>query len=308
VTWLAEPGYDDWVPPPVRFAISLTVLCCGCLAQKASFVCTDDAMCIRDGQHGTCEPAGACSFPDPACTTGRRFAAASGGLGGTCVARLRYRDEVLADQPLSYWRLGERAGTIAADERGTAPGTYSSAGVVLGQAGAIGDGDDAVRFSSPSSANVTIGPTYGFAGNAPFSVEGWLRPASFNHTAGNEVFSHFDHVNGYKVDVSAGVTLFRFGDGNNDQIAYATPLPMDVFSHVVVTYDGSMARVFLNGGEVASGASARAVGAIDAAAPFRLGAFSQGGSGYDGLLDEAAVYDRALPAPRIQAHFDARGS
>ena len=57
-----------------------------------------------------------------------------------------YRDEVLADNPISYWRLGETSGAVAADERGINPGNYAN-GVILGVPGTIwNDGDRAASF------------------------------------------------------------------------------------------------------------------------------------------------------------------
>jgi Concanavalin A-like lectin/glucanases superfamily len=53
----------------------------GCAPQ--AFACNDDAQC---GANGLCEPQGWCSFPDHACSTGRRFGAhAGGGLAERCV-------------------------------------------------------------------------------------------------------------------------------------------------------------------------------------------------------------------------------
>src|SRR5262249_18708605 len=41
-----------------------------------------------------------------------------------CSGGCTYANEVLADSPISYWRLGETSGTTAADQKGTSPGTY----------------------------------------------------------------------------------------------------------------------------------------------------------------------------------------
>ena len=52
-----------------------------------------------------------------------------------------YSEQVLADGPRSYWRLGETSGTSAADVTGANGGTYGG-GVTLGQPGALtGDPD-----------------------------------------------------------------------------------------------------------------------------------------------------------------------
>lgn len=50
------------------------------------FTCATNAQCTRAGETGRCEPESACSFPDPTCQGGYRFAAyAPAGLSGDCV-------------------------------------------------------------------------------------------------------------------------------------------------------------------------------------------------------------------------------
>lgn len=57
-----------------------------------------------------------------------------------------YRDTIVAQKPLAYWRLGESSGTTAVDEMGNFDGTYEGS-PTLGAAGAIdGDSDTAVTF------------------------------------------------------------------------------------------------------------------------------------------------------------------
>src|SRR3954463_8284562 len=58
-----------------------------------------------------------------------------------------YPDVVRAGAPVSYWRLGETSGTVAADQQAPSnPGTYLG-GVGLGAPGAlVGDPDRAAAF------------------------------------------------------------------------------------------------------------------------------------------------------------------
>src|SRR5690349_10319896 len=70
---------------------------------------------------------------------------------------------------LSYWRLGETAGTVAKDERGLRNGTYQN-GVALGQAGALtADPDKAAGFDGVNDA-VSL-PALPSVTN--FTIEGW---------------------------------------------------------------------------------------------------------------------------------------
>jgi hypothetical protein len=56
-----------------------------CVGPRLDFVCTNDAQCRSQDQPGVCEAAGYCSFSDDRCASGRRFAAHSAALSGTCV-------------------------------------------------------------------------------------------------------------------------------------------------------------------------------------------------------------------------------
>ena len=75
-------------------------------------------------------------------------------------------------------------------------------------------------------------------------------------------------------------------------------LPLGVWSHVAVTYDGARQRIYVNGVEVANRAQTGAID--DQRSPLRIGgngAFS-GGEFFRGLIDEVRVYNRALTAAR----------
>ena len=70
----------------VRFAIALGALAAGGCIRSDGFVCATADQCVQNGLTGTCEPDGACSFPDTNCPSGRRYGELSaGGLAGTCV-------------------------------------------------------------------------------------------------------------------------------------------------------------------------------------------------------------------------------
>jgi hypothetical protein len=64
------------------YALVLALTGCGARA----FACDGDADCRDGGELGRCEDNGACSFPDPACPSGRRYGEHVGdGLANTCV-------------------------------------------------------------------------------------------------------------------------------------------------------------------------------------------------------------------------------
>jgi hypothetical protein len=68
----------------MRAALVMAMLASGCL-KAAAFECASDPQCVREGTQGTCEAVGFCSFPDPTCTSGRRFGEVSGRYTQQCV-------------------------------------------------------------------------------------------------------------------------------------------------------------------------------------------------------------------------------
>jgi hypothetical protein len=56
----------------------------GCI-RSGLFTCETNTACAIDGRMGVCELEGVCSFSDPTCSSGRRFAEFSGNLSNRCV-------------------------------------------------------------------------------------------------------------------------------------------------------------------------------------------------------------------------------
>jgi hypothetical protein len=165
-----------------------------------------------------------------------------------------------------------------------------------------------VSVGASASLNVGLGDG--------FTLEGWIKPsdtsaphviAEWNDGAGG-VGVHLMHSIGSLgglgslfanvVDTSGGSHYFATGAGL---------LVTMSFQHVALTYDKStgVARIFHNGAPMDS----QNVGVITPRTgfPLNLGKRTSGGdpSYYRGLMDEFAVYDRALNNNEIQAIYNA---
>ena len=80
-------------------------------------------------------------------------------------------------------------------------------------------------------------------------------------------------------------------------------LPLRRWSHLAMTWDGSVMRVYANGAQVASHALAGAAPVSDG--PLRIGGNAIWPEFFKGVIDEVRVYDRALSAAEIAADRDA---
>ena len=98
-----------------------------------------------------------------------------------------------------------------------------------------------------------------------------------------------------------GSVINEFGVGGDCGVRAAggsSAVPLGVWSHLAVTFDGSVVRLFVNGALVGS---VGFVGSVPGSSgPLRLGGNSVWGEWFAGLIDEVRVYNRALTQAEIQ--------
>ena len=198
---------------------------------------------------------------------------------------------------IGYWRFGDASGSTATAAVGLVTGTYG-AGTTLGQPGLLtGDANKAVAFAG--NATVGFGDAFDFAANAPFSLEAWVKPSTVDATS-RRIFSKESGENGYYlVNRTTNLQFARMSNGAYDTLAAPTLVAGTTY-HVVVTYDGTTSRMYVNGTLVDSDTSALSIPNTTAA--FVVGAKSGGGGNWAGTIDEPAVYSTALSANAISAH------
>ncbi len=230
-------------------------------------------------------------------------------LSPASVGSVPYRDAILADSPAGYWRLGEASGTAANDASGNGrTGSYLST-PMLGQAGALtGDSNTSVGFDG-TSEHVSV-PYSGALNTASTTLEAWVYPTG-GQGRFRAVVSNRDYVVGSTrgsilYASSSNTWQFWLGNGSGAWTVVGGPaVTLDRWTHVVGTYDGTTARLYVDGTLVASAPSTHtpnpsrplraAAGANERAADYLL----------PGRVDEVAVYPTALNATRVRAHFDA---
>ena len=225
-----------------------------------------------------------------------------------------YRDTVLATTGLqSYWRLGETSSASAADSKGTITGSYVN-GVTLGGGGALlSDSNGAPSFDGVDDY-VEIGDVYDFAGTAAFSIEFWIKKDVQEATKWARLIDKHKVTtprDGWVFSVAPdtagkpGVILFeRWGGGTQHSMASSTVTAVGTWYHVVGTYDGATMRLYVNG--VLESSRASSVAMSDLTVPLRIAASAEGGSNFDGTIDEVAIYNVALTGAQVLQHFNAR--
>jgi hypothetical protein len=214
-----------------------------------------------------------------------------------------YAASVLADHPVSYWRLGDTSGTIAGDETVANPGTYVGP-PTLGVASLVGtdpanaavgfDGaTDEVRVGQSGSLDLTTGIT----------LEALVAPTSLPAAGSSRAI--LAKTGSYALELTGptvAFTLVQFGVRQRVQAPAGTIVAGGTY-HVAGTFDGVTQRLYVNGREVA--AVARSGGADVTIGGARIASWNGAAEFFAGTVDEAAIYGRALTAARLDAHVAA---
>jgi hypothetical protein len=221
-------------------------------------------------------------------------------------ASLSYAATILSDLPLAYWRLDEPSGTTAHDATGHGNTATIGTGAAWGSPGAIsGDPNTAVHLSTDG---FNAGPSFDFPGNAPYTLEGWLSPEVIDNTY-RHLFSKNDEAAdggreeyGLFVQSTETFVFERFVAGTSVK-THATLPPLNQYTYVVATYDGTSMAFYVNGALVSAAPDTRPQQSKPVAEFFGCKATQNGV--LQGLIDEVAIYDHALPAASIAAHWAA---
>lgn len=220
-----------------------------------------------------------------------------------------YREVVLEDGPVAYWRFEETSGTTAADETGNGNDGTHVGDVTPGVAGQIQEGGSGASYSgSMDWTSVGDVAALEFSGTAPFTLEAWVIRDDVTAVQDRAILSKLSDgdVDPAKWELSsiADGSAIRFYVARDDSVAEDAAQSGYVYAagtsyHVVGTYDGATLRLYVNAALIASTASTRTL--PDTTGAVRIGA--REGPGVSGDLDEVAIYDRALTATEIDEHY-----
>jgi hypothetical protein len=208
---------------------------------------------------------------------------------------------ICADAPsglISYWRFEEGSGSAAADSidgnAGTLNGPVWTPGRVGGGLGFDGT-NDYVGVAAPEGIPV---------GNEPRTLTAWIKSRGGNGIhQGIVAYGAFAENQAFFLELRSSSQRLYLTSHTTD-ISGNAIVSYDQWHFVAVTYDGAEVRLYLDGNLDASGLANYAT----APSAILIGSTpgNDGNHGaFNGLIDEPAVYDRALTPQEIAAIHDA---
>ena len=210
---------------------------------------------------------------------------------------------------VSYWRLGESAGTSLADSWGTNTGTYFNT-PTLGVAGAItGDANTATTFTAGSSEYGSVARQI----SDDFSIEFWYKStqgigtgANWYDGAGLVTSGFAGQSNDFGVGLrSDGKIVAGVGGPSTDtSVVSSAGYSSGAWHHVVFTRTKATGALRLYVDGATAGSAAGSTVSLSDGLAIRFG--SQMGANYlSGSLDEIAVYNTVLSAATVIDHYNA---
>jgi hypothetical protein len=193
---------------------------------------------------------------------------------------------------LLHWFRGDgNANDLQGGKNGTLGGTVTFPAGKAGQA-----------FSFNDTGGATY-PTLN-VGNA-YTVDFWIRPTG-DPGARREVIANNTFSQNFGLIVSVYNSIAYSHNASDIVSSPQGSVPQDVFTHVTLTYDGQVNRLYVNGNLFATSA----VHTETFNNPLKLGEFIQyiGNNRFIGQLDEVKIFNRALTQAEIRGIFNADAS
>lgn len=227
-----------------------------------------------------------------------------------------YRAAVLGTSGVSdLWRLDETSGTTATDANGANNnGTYVSS--PLSVAPLIGgETNSFARSFNGTSQYIDLSPTP-FGAPSTFSVEAWVRTSVAKASGGYHFLvsdSSADFDNGFSLVIdSSNRPVFAVARQTTSisrgQAVSSTTVAPNTTHHLVGTYDGTRARIYVDGVERAnviftSDPTWNSSRDLRIGRPVSTTSLTQ--RYLQGSIDEPALYTTALSAATVLAHYEA---
>lgn len=193
---------------------------------------------------------------------------------------------------VSWWKAEGTAADAVDGNTGILQNGVNFAPGMVGQAFSFDGVNDQVIV--PANANLP-------SGASPRTVEGWIYTRSTSWQPDVNTIFHSGSPalrQSFSLDMDNYPNM-QFYSWADDQV-FNAGVPLDGWVHIAITYDGGTTVRIYTQGQLR--ATKTLGGALNTpVTDFEIGTFRAFGASFDGLIDELAVYNRALSATDIQA-------
>jgi uncharacterized protein DUF4082/concanavalin A-like lectin/glucanase superfamily protein/Big-like domain-containing protein/galactose oxidase-like protein/Kelch motif protein len=198
---------------------------------------------------------------------------------------------------VAAYSMNEGTGTRLNDLSGNSnDGTIS--GATWNTSGRFGD---ALSFNG-STSWVTINDSNSLDLTNAMTLEAWVRPTATQNNW-RAIMLKERPAALYAFDDTSRPPAVYVNTGSGDVAAAgSSQLPLDTWTHLAGTYDGSTVRLYVNAGLVSSRAVSGNI--LTSSGALRLGGNSIWGEYFQGLIDEVRVYKGVLSQTEIQSDMN----
>lgn len=208
---------------------------------------------------------------------------------------------LLADGSLEGYYKGE-SGALTTDSSSKGR-TLTNNGTVASSSGVFGGAFD--FGASNTTKYMSITNNMGIdGGNISLSIWAKLTTSPGDYSLIAQQSDNTDVLN-YITLNSTSVLFHRLKQNVADQSAsYTFTLPSTTYTHIVMTYDGTNIRGYVNSSLVAGPTAASGSGSGTNANGFSIGSNVLGQTKFSGLIDDAAIFSRVLTQEEISKLYD----
>lgn len=200
---------------------------------------------------------------------------------------------------VSALSFNEGSGTTVADSSGN-----GNNGTIAGATWSAGRFGSALSFNGASSM-VTVPDSASLDLTNGMTLEAWVNPvaiSSWRTVILKEIpgdLSYALYANGDNSRPGVWITI----GGTTYDTRGTAQIPVNTWTHLAATYDGTTMRMYVNGTQVSS---RNVSGSMSVSGnPLRIGGNTVWSEWFQGLIDEVRIYNRALSAAEIAADRDA---
>jgi hypothetical protein len=195
--------------------------------------------------------------------------------------------------PVAAFSFNEGAGTSVADASGTG-NTGSLQGASWTTQGKYGN---ALSFNGAALVNVPDAPSLRLTG--AMTLEAWVYPTSASSSWNDAIYKGNDNyylmASSFSLGQPAAGGIFA---GSHGEVFAPNALPLNTWTHLAATYDGTTLRLYLNGTLADSKAQTGTL--ATSSNPLTIGGDPIFGQYFQGRIDEIRIYNTALTQPQLQ--------